>query len=75
MPTYTVTYRKIGAWWWKKIKNVKGDGVFEGHRWFVTGDEQRMEVPLMGVEFRYTNGRFLAIKANMEKEAGQKLPL
>ena len=74
---YTVKYRKVGSFFWKKLKNVKGDGVVEvggNARWFILADESRVELPLTEMEFYFPPERFLLIKKQMEQEAGQAIP-
>lgn len=74
---YSVRYRLFGKWFWKTIKNVKGDLVATDiptpTRVFLLEDETRIEIPLGGTEFRFSKERFLVIKKNMEKEAGQTI--
>ena len=72
MITYTVFYKKL--FFWKKINNVKGDGLLESgsHRFFIVEDETRIEIPLH-YEFRFSRERFFSIKENMEKESGKDI--
>jgi hypothetical protein len=76
--TYTVKYRTKNQWFWRTLKNVKGDLVGTDipgdQRVFILEDETRVEVPGVGTEFIFSPGRFLLIKQNMEEEAGQKIP-
>jgi len=50
MTTYTVTYKTAKDFFWKKIKNVQGDGIIPNYpvptRYFHLGDESRVEVPI-----------------------------
>lgn len=56
---------------WRTINNVRGDGLMEnGNRYFILDDESRVEVPTTAV-FWFSKERFISIKKNMEKEAGQ----
>jgi hypothetical protein len=87
--TYIVKYKKIGSFFWQSIKNVKGDGFIEGGftagpnnqaigatkdiRWFVLDDETRIEIPVSGLIFKFSPGRFLHIKNQMERESGQRM--
>ena len=74
---YTVKYKRKGQFFWKKIKNLKADGILEPetHRYFITEDEERIEIPLLDTIFMFDSKRFLDIKKNMEKEIGQTLPV
>jgi hypothetical protein len=76
--TYSVKYKTKNRWFWASLKKVKGDLVspdMPGVRIFILEDETRVEIPLEGTEFSFCNRRFLSIKAQVEKEAGQKLPI
>lgn len=77
--TYTVEYKLRGEWLWKKVQRVKGDLVAQDlgvpMRVFILDDETRIEIPVDGTQFRFCPRRFLTIKQNMEKEAGQVLPV
>jgi len=77
MITYTVWYKKIDKLRWSKIKNVKGDGFLENApvRFFMLEDETRLEIPVLGTIFKFSNERFLLIKERMEQEAKQPLIL
>lgn len=77
---YTVYYKKIGDLFWKKINNVKGDIIATDlphpTRVVLLDDESRVEIP-MGNDmlFKFSKERFISIKKNMEKEAGQTIPV
>lgn len=79
MTTYTVCYKTSSAWFWRKLRQVKGDLVPndlpEKMRVFILADESRVEIPLAGTSFKFSKGRYLSILKKMEEEAGQKLPL
>jgi hypothetical protein len=74
MITYTVKYKLPNDLFWKKIKKVEGDGILETgtYRFFSMEDGSRVEIPL-GYIFEFGKERFLAIKMNMEKTAGQPI--
>lgn len=76
---YEVSYKRVNGWFWKKIKKVKGDFIAQDlptkPRVLVLEDEQRMEIPTDGIIFKFSVGRFIMIKQQMETEAGQQLPL
>lgn len=77
--TYTVKYKRKGALFWRKLTNVKGDlipaDLGSALRVFILEDETRIEVPIEGTEFRFCSKRFLSIKQQMEREAGQSIPV
>lgn len=79
MKTYTVSYRKIGAWRWQVLERVKGDGYVQDsarlQRFFILEDETRVEIPVPGVEFEFCRGRYESILATAEAQAAQKLAL
>ena len=73
---YTVKFRQKGRWFFRTLKNVKGDFLppdMVGFRVFLLEDETRIEVPIEGTEFRFCPLRFISIKQKMEKEAGQSI--
>jgi hypothetical protein len=73
---YSVKFRKCGAFFWRKI-NVKVDLTMASEgipvRVFILENETRLEIPMLGYEFEFCPRRHLAIKANMERESGQKI--
>lgn len=76
---YTVYYKKPGALFWHKVKNVEGDTTLEsekGHvspmRVLLLSDKTRLEVPMTCL-VKFSKERFFDIQANMEREAGQKI--
>jgi len=75
--SYTVKYKTAKDWFWKKLKNVKGDGIMSDTpvptRFFILEDESRVEIPITGTIFTFSQGRFLMIKQTMEKEANQDI--
>ena len=68
---YTVKYKK--GFFWKTIKNVKGDGILQetNARWFILADESRIEIPITGTIFEFSKERHYFIKENMNKEIGK----
>lgn len=74
---YTVKYKLKNQWFWRTVKKVRGD--FLGTdmpvpcRILTLEDETRIEIPLEGTLFEFSNGRYLTIKKNMEKEANTKI--
>jgi hypothetical protein len=78
---YTVKYKHNNQLFWHTIKNVVGDSTFFlndntklPYRVFFLEDNTRIEIPLEGVSFAFSKERFDAIKKNMEKESGHKIP-
>ena len=75
--TYTVSFKTDKRWFWSELKNVKGDGIMPDSatptRFFILEDESRIEIPIVGTIFKFSNGRFLMIKKNMEREAKQDI--
>jgi len=75
--TYTVKFKTEKDWFWKTLKKVKGDGLMPDSpvptRFFILEDETRIEIPITGTIFKFSNERFLMIKQNMEKEANQEI--
>lgn len=73
---YSVRYKLPGQWFFRTIKNVKGDGIMPEarNRWLILSDETRIEIPCSAV-FKFSVERFMLIQSNMEKEAGQKIPI
>jgi hypothetical protein len=86
---YTVYYKNINSFFWKKLKRVKGDGFIENGfvagadgraigttkdiRWFILEDETRIEIPVKGIIFKFSLQRFMSIKQQTEKEIGQRI--
>lgn len=78
MTLYTVKYKKPGWFFWRKIKNVKGDGILFGgpnnqavpSRYFILSDDSRIEMPT-GMIFKFDPYRCRVIEANIRREAGK----
>jgi hypothetical protein len=72
---YTVKYKSKNSWFWKVIKNVKGDGIIQDFpipfRYFILNDETRIEIPMDGTIFNFGKERHYLIKENMNKELGK----
>lgn len=73
---YTAYYKKITEIFWKKLKNVKGDGILQesNSRFFILSDETRIEICTQGMMFKFDSNRFMSIKKNMELQAGMPIP-
>jgi len=78
--TYTVKYRKLGSWFWHKVKQVYGDtfietdkGVILAMRVLFLEDKSRMEIPMFQHVFKYSKERFYDMKKDVDAEiAGKK---
>jgi len=75
--TYKVKYKTFNQWFWRTVKNVSGDAVDNQMqmRILILNDESRVEVPFAGTTFKFSKERFIVIKKNMEKDAGQVMPI
>jgi hypothetical protein len=73
---YSVQYKKPESFFFRKIKNVKGDGICEatGSRYFILADETRIELPC-SCHFKFSKDRFNVIKSMMEQQTGQAIPV
>jgi len=67
--TYTVKYRKVGSWFWHKVKNVWEDGYIEtgkgvtlAMRVLYLEDKSRIEIPIFQHVFKFSKERFYAIE-------------
>ncbi len=75
---YSCRYRKEGQIFWRKIKNVVGDGIVQespGVRYFIQVDQTRIEIGMDGAEIRFSPDRFHFIQKKMESEAKQPISL
>ena len=77
---YSVKYKKIGSWFYKKLANIKGDGLMFRdagipYRFFIINDETRIEIPMNDMIFVFSKERFITIKTQMESQVGQKIPV
>lgn len=75
---YEVRYKKLNSLFWKKAKRVKGDFIADDlpskPRVLIFEDEERLEIPTDGMMFKFSSARFLVIRQQMEREAGQTIP-
>ncbi len=57
--TYVCRYRKFGTEAWHTLSNLVGDGYAPetGHRYFVTHDGARIEIPVIEMEFHFSKER------------------
>ena len=68
--TYTVKYRQPGQLLWRKVKNVKGDGVEGAFRFFQIEDDGILYVSSLA-EVYFPPERQAIIAHQMSKEIGQ----
>jgi len=69
---YTVKYKLLGQWFWRKVKGVKGDGFLSetNARFLILSDETRIEIPVTST-FRFSPNRFRLTEQQISREAGQ----
>lgn len=60
---YTVKYRPIGKWIWRKIHDVKGDAFIPGMPviQLIREDESMVEINVLAIEIAYPRERWLSI--------------
>jgi len=75
MATYTGRYKIKGAWFWKKLRRVKGDWLQDGIKGIVFEDESQLHFPVDAVIILWDRSRFEHIRNKAESEIGQKIPL
>lgn len=68
--TYLVKYRQPGQFFWRKVKNVKGDGVESQFRFFHTEDDAIIYISIHA-EVVFPSERQEVITRKMSKEIGQ----
>lgn len=73
---YSVRYKLSRSFFFKTLKNVKGDGIIpeSGNRFFILLDETRIEIPRESIVI-FSSDRFIFIRKEMEKEIGQPIPV
>lgn len=67
--TYTVRYRQPGQWLWRKVRNVKGDGIEAGIRFFHCEDDS-LHYCSVNAEVVFPPERQAIITHKMSREAG-----
>lgn len=72
--TYNVKYRQPGQWLWRKLKDVRGDGVEDSFRYFLQQDDTLTYVSL-DAEVKFGQERAQVIARKMSKEIGQPVQL
>lgn len=70
---YIVKYRQPGQFFWRTLKNVRGDGLERDQfRWFITNDDEFYYVSL-DAEVYFEGKRQEIINKQMNKETGQQV--
>lgn len=66
---YTVKYKKPGWVFWRRLEEVKADGVIEmsNSRFFILDDETRIEIPTTFI-FEFDKKRFYVSEAQIQRE-------
>ncbi len=72
MITYTVKFKRQGAWTFETLNYVKEDGINEGaqSRFFILQDDSRVELPV-SCYFVFSKERYELITQIRHKEASQ----
>lgn len=84
--SYEVKYKTPRAWFWKTIKNVRGDLFFCDDRpggsnqplpvrVMVLEDNTRIELPMNNLILKFSPARFLDVIQRVEAETGQTLKI
>lgn len=71
--SYSIYYRKIGAWRWKELKNVMGDGLEPGCRYFHTEDDELFFFSVDAYDFKYPKERQKVVDHKLSVKAGQPI--
>ncbi len=69
---YKAKYRVRGRWFWRKVKNIVGDGTERTFRFFVLEDGSQVHYPLDS-EVIFSKEREEVIRKNKSKEIGHKI--
>ncbi len=72
MKTYIVKYKSPHRYFWTTLKNITGDGIEDGFRWFVDDENRLIHIPLF-YEVKFSKERHIIITLNMSKEIGQPI--
>jgi len=70
--TYTIRYRQPGQLFWRKVRNVKGDGVDGSFRFFHAEDDSILYISSAS-EVYFPPERQAIITHKMSKEVGQPI--
>ena len=69
--SYIVRYRQPGQWFWRKVKNVIGDGVYPDIRCrYLSLADDTLIMMSIHAEIRFPPQRMIVIQNQMSKEAG-----
>lgn len=69
--SYSIYYRKIGAWRWKELKNVLKDGLEGGSRYFLTEEDELFFFSVNAYDFKYPKHRQEVKTYDLSIKAGQ----
>lgn len=69
--SYTVWYRQPGQWFWRKVKNVTGDGIYSDLkvRFLTLADDTLIHLSVHA-EVKFDPHRMIVVQNQMSKEAG-----
>lgn len=75
--TYSLKYKRPGQWFWRTIKNVKGDSFVTDpgiviSRLIIDENEVRYEIPVDAV-FVFSKNRFFSVLAKKQAETGVEI--
>jgi len=70
---YSAKYKLPGQLFWRKAKNLIGDGYIDGKQVLFFEDKRQLHLPL-GAAVMFDAKRADSIREKMEQEAGQILP-
>lgn len=79
--TYTVKYKNIKQWFWRKIEDVIEDGVsinekdgniLSPYRWFTTKQDLTFIIPTLDIIFQFSLERAQLIQGRNLKEQNEK---
>jgi len=69
--SYTVWYRQPGQWFWRKVKNVTGDGIYPDIKVrFLTLEDDTLIHLSVHAEVKFHPYRMTVVQNQMNKEAG-----
>ena len=79
---YSVKYKKSNGLFWRKIKGLIGDCIYQAPngevlpvRVLFLKDRSRIEIPMTDFILVFSKERFYDIQEQMEAEAGQKISI
>lgn len=71
---YTVSYKKVNSLIWKRLKGVVEDGIIPDTqtRFFINSFNERFEIPLQGIMFKFSKERAFAIEEDRKEKRIQE---